>query len=316
MRSGAVLVTGANGFVGPYVVRALAAAGMRVSGCGVGEPPSGAPLAGWYPFDLLDPPSAESALAAARPDAIVHLAGQASAAASFVDPEGTFRANAVGAWHVAEGVRRVAPRARVLLVSTSEVYGPRPEGTRVREDAPIAPVSPYALSKAAAETMVGAHARAHGLDLVVARAFGHIGPGQTPRFVIPAWAEQIAAIEAGKAEPVLRVGNLAVTRDLSDVRDVADAYVALLDRGERLGVYNVCRGEGIALSELLQRLVARSRVPVRVEIDPSRMRPSDLPWLVGDPSAITQLTGWRAGRSLDGALDDVLGEWRARASTA
>jgi GDP-4-dehydro-6-deoxy-D-mannose reductase len=308
-----VLVTGANGFVGPHLVRALAASGARVRGCGVGDPPAGAPLDSWHPFDLFDPASAQAAIGAARPDAVVHLAGQASAAVSFRDPEGTFRANATGAWHVAEAVRRQAPSARLLLVSTSEVYGPRPAGSRVAEDAPFAPVSPYAMSKAAAETLVGSHARVHGLDLVVARAFGHIGPGQSPRFVVPGWAEQIAAIEAGRAEPVLRVGNLEVTRDLSDVRDIVSAYVALLDRGARLGVYNVCRGEGIALADLLARLVARARVPVRVETDPDRLRPADLPWLVGDPSALTSLTGWSASIPLDRALDDVLDEWRARA---
>ncbi len=270
------------------------------------------PLAAWHALDLLDPPTIEAALAAARPDAVIHLAGQSSAALSFEDPEGTFRANAAGTWHVVEGVRRVVPGARVLLVSTSEVYGPCPEGSRVGEDAPFAPISPYALSKAAGETLALSLARAHGLDLVVARAFGHTGPGQTARFVVPGWAEQIARIEAGRVEPVLRVGNLAVTRDLSDVRDIARAYVALVERGRRFAAYNICRGEGVRLDALLGMLTARARVPVRVEVDPARMRPSDLPWLVGDPALLAREIGWRAEIPLARTLDDVLAEWRGR----
>ncbi len=307
-----VLVTGANGFVGPHLVRALTASGARVQGAGIGNPPAGTQLAGWHSLDLLDPPTVEAAVAAARPDAIVHLAGQSSAALSFQDPEGTFRTNAAGTWHLTEAMRRVVPGARMLLVSSSEVYGSGAAGTRVREDAPHSPVSPYGLSKAAAETLALSHARVHGLDVVVARAFGHTGPGQTPRFVIPGWCEQIARIEAGQTEPVLRVGNLEVTRDLIDVRDVVRAYVALLDRGWRLAAYNVCRGEGVRLAEVLGLLVARARLPVRIESDPTRMRPVDLSWLVGDPSAIMDATGWSAAIPLESTLDDVLAEWRGR----
>jgi GDP-4-dehydro-6-deoxy-D-mannose reductase len=130
--------------------------------------------------------------------------------------------------------------------------------------------------------------------------------------VIPSFAQQIAAIEAGRAEPVLRVGNLAVTRDLSDVRDVVQGYVALLERGRSGGVYNLCRGEGVSLSDVVAGLARRARVEVRVEVDPARMRPADTPWLVGDPGLIERETGWRVTRPLDATLDDVLDEWRRR----
>ena len=145
-----------------------------------------------------------------------------------------------------------------------------------------------------------------------ARAFSHTGPGQSPDFVVPGFAQQIAAIEAGHAKPVLRVGNLEVTRDLSDVRDVARAYVALLARGERGTAYNVCRGEGVRLTEVVRRLVALARVAVRVEPDPARLRPADVAWLVGDPSRIARDTGWRAEIPLERTLADVLEEWRGR----
>ena len=150
--------------------------------------------------------------------------------------------------------------------------------------------------------------------MVRARAFSHTGAGQTATFVVPGWADQIVRIERGEAPPTLRVGNLAVTRDLSDVEDVVAAYLALLDRGAQGGVYNVCRGEGIRLEEVAARMVARASVPIRIEVDPERFRPADVPWLVGDPSRIAADTGWRAATPLDETLAAVL-EHRRRSSS-
>jgi GDP-4-dehydro-6-deoxy-D-mannose reductase len=202
----------------------------------------------------------------------------------------------------------------VLAVGTGEVYGPQAPGSRVAESAPFRPVSPYALSKAAAEALAQVAGARLGLDVVRVRAFAHTGPGQRPPFVIPSWAEQIAAIERGEAEPVLRVGELAVTRDLSDVRDVVLGYVALLERGKGGGVYNLCRGAGVELAEVVRLLVARARVPIRIETDPARLRPADVPWLVGDPGRIESECQWRATIELERTLGDVLEEWRAGAS--
>ena len=307
-----VLVTGAGGFVGPHVVRALVAAGWRVRGAGLGAPPPGTPLEHWLESDFADLAQARAAVAVAPLDAVVHLAGQSSAARSFEAPEETFRANVSGTWSLLEAVRLERPAARVLTVGTSEVYGPIAPGTRAIEDAPFAPVSPYALSKAAAEEVARAYADAHGLDVVMARPFGHTGPGQTPRFVVPSFAQQVAAIEAGRAEPVLRVGNLDVTRDLSDVSDIVAGYLALLERGVRGRAYNLCRGEGANLRDVVAALAGMARVEVRIEVDPARLRPADTPWLVGDPARIAHDTGWRVERPLEGTLRDVLDEWRTR----
>lgn len=312
MKDRTVLVTGAGGFVGPHLARALGSRGARVEGLGIEPARDDLPLAAWHAADLRDRAALAAALAAARPDAVVHLAGQSSAARSFEQPVETFEINVLGTWNLLEAVRAACPRARLLVVASGEVYGPQPDGTRAAEGTPFCPVSPYALSKATADAMAEAHGRAHGLDVVRVRAFSHAGPGQDPRFVIPSFAQQIAAIEAGKREAVLAVGNLEVTRDFTDVRDVVRAYVALLERGRVGAAYNVCRGDGVRLTDVVRQLISMARVGVRVAVDPARVRPADVPWLVGDPSAIADDTGWRAEVPLERTLADVLEEWRGR----
>jgi GDP-4-dehydro-6-deoxy-D-mannose reductase len=308
-----VLVTGAGGFVGPHLVRALSRRGARVRGTGLGAPAAGTPLEDWREADITSLAAMEEVVAAAPPDALVHLAGQSSAAKSFEAPEATFRANVTGTWTLLEAVRAHAPGTRVLVVSTSEVYGSIEPGTRAAESSPLLPGSPYALSKAAAEQLALAYANSHQLDVVRARPFGHTGPGQAPRFVVPSFAQQVAAIEAGRAEPVLRVGNLDVMRDLSDVRDVVEGYCALLERGRKGEVYNLCRGDGLKLSDMVSSLVAMARVKLTVEVDPARLRPADTPWLVGDPTFTRAETGWRVERAFADTLRDVLEEWRTAA---
>jgi GDP-4-dehydro-6-deoxy-D-mannose reductase len=305
------LVTGVSGFVGPHLVRALRGCGVRVHGLGSEPPWEALELESWHPADITRLDSLEAAFRTVTPHLVIHLAGQSSAARSFEEPVETFRANALGTWNVLEAVRRTARGARVLIVGSGEVYGPQPEGSRVREQAPLRPVSPYALSKAAADRFAEAAAVA-GLDVVRTRSFAHAGPGQAPLFAIPSWAQQIAAIESGGVEPSIRVGNLEVTRDLTDVRDVAQGYIALLEHGSCGAAYNVCRGAGVRLSALIQQLTQRARVPVRVEVDPERVRPADVPYLVGDPTAIERDTGWRATMPLERTLDEVLDEWRQR----
>ena len=301
-----VLVTGASGFVGPHLAGVLAERGHEVHGSGLGDAPNDVRFVSWTELDVLDLEACAAALADTRPDAIVHLAGQSSAARSFDDPEGTFRLNVIGTWNVLEAVRRAAPGARVLAIGSGEAYGPQPDGTRVSEETPFRPVSPYALSKAASDQLAAVHGRSHGLDVMRSRSFAHAGPGQAPHFALPSFAMQIAAIERGDAEPVLRVGNLEVVRDLTDVRDVAEAYAALLERGRAGSAYNVGSGEGVRLAEVVARLTAMSRLPVRIEVDPARFRPADVPYLVADVSRLRQDTGWERRWSLDQTLQELL----------
>lgn len=300
-----VLVTGANGFVGPHLARALAARGHEVIGSSAaGAAPSG-PFAAWATLDVLDRDALAAALAAHRPGAIVHLAGQSSAARSFEDPAGTFRLNVIGTWNVLDAARREAPAARILAVGSGEAYGPQPAGSRVAESEPFRPVSPYGLSKAASDQLAGVVADDFGLDVIRTRSFAHAGPGQAPTFALPSFAQQIAAIERGERKPRLEVGNLEVTRDLTDVRDVAEAYALLLERGER-GAVNVGSGEGLRLKDVVERLAAMARVRLEIEVDPARFRPADVEWLVADVSRLVTHTDWSRHFALDQTLEDLL----------
>ncbi len=311
-----VLVTGALGFVGRHF-SAPAKSRARLVGLleSSSEGPDGAGWAQLLAADLRDFDALRQVFRQVRPDWVVHLAGQSSAGLSFERPRETFQVNTAGTINLLEAVRAECPDARVLVVGTSECYGPQTEGSRASEDTPMRPVSPYALSKAAADVAAQSYARAHGLSVLRTRSFAHVGPGQSPRFAIPGFAKQVAEAEAGLAEPILRVGNLEVTRDLTDVRDVVEAYWRLCERGRAGEAYNVCSGQGVVLAQVAQTLVRQARVPIRIEADAARMRPADVPYLVGDPSRIEHDTGWHAAIPLEQSLREVLEEWRSRVAT-
>ncbi|HEX6911120.1 MAG TPA: GDP-mannose 4,6-dehydratase, partial [Longimicrobium sp.] len=238
----------------------------------------------------------------ARPDAVVHLAGQASVGDSFADPLGTWDVNATGTLRLAGAL---PDGARLLLASSAEAYGAVPEAEQpIREDRPLRPTNPYAASKAAAE-MAALQAAARGVEAVVARAFNHTGPGQDARFALPSFARQLAAVRAGEAEPLLRVGNLSARRDLLDVRDVVRAYVRLLEAGEPGGVYNVCSGQAHTIAGALDELIDLSGTRTRVEVDPARVRPVDVPLLLGDNGRMRAL-GWTPAIPLRQTLGDLL----------
>ena len=311
---GRILITGVGGFVGLHLTRRIVERGGVALGLGIEPAPASIAgmLAGEWRADVEDLDGLAAALREARPGAIVHVAAQSRGAMAYERPVETYRVNAVGTMALLDAVRREAPGARVLVAGTGEVYGPQPEGSRVGEDALLRPVTPYALSKAAADTLAAAFAGWWDLDVVRTRSFAHVGPGQSDRFLVPSLARQLGRIAAGRQEPIVKVGNLDVTRDFADVRDVVEAYLALLEHGRRGAAYNVCRGEGTRLSDLARRMCERAAVDVTLEVDPGRLRPADLPYLVGDPTAIERDTGWRASRPLDRAIDEVLEEWHGK----
>ena len=255
--------------------------------------------------DVLDGPALAKALDAARPDAVYHLAGFAHVGESWDRPGDVFRVNAEGTLNVLEAARLCSGLVpRVLVVSSAEVYGRvAVSDLPLTEDAPVRPVSPYAASKAAAEVLAVQAWLGRGVPAVVARPFNHTGPGQSPDFVVPAFARRI---RAGGEGGVLRVGNLSPRRDITDVRDVVRAYRLLVERGEPGGVYNVCSGVDVAIEELVRRMLALAGADLRVEPDPALLRPADVPALRGDRTRLTAATGWEPEIPLDQTLADVL----------
>jgi GDP-4-dehydro-6-deoxy-D-mannose reductase len=290
-----VYVTGASGFVGTRLKPALEAAGHVVIGAD-------------REVDVTDRRAVARALTTARPDALVHLAAQSSVADSLRAPDVAWRINYLGTRAVLQAVADEAPRARLLVIGSADQYAPtEPGGAPLSETTPLRPRSPYARSKAAAEQLARLAAR-DGLDVVCVRAFNHTGPGQTPRFVVPDFAQQIARIAAGLAEPVMRVGNLDSVRDFLDVRDVIAAYLRLLDPYVPADVYNVASGQGRSIAWILDRLCEKAGVSPRIERDPARHRPTD--WLVGDPARLEAATGWRPQHDFDETLSQVLDAFR------
>ncbi len=311
-----VLVTGADGFVGRWVLRALLAGGHDVVGAvqpgpprddGLSDAERGAVL--WIPLELGDLASVRQA--AGRPyDAVLHLAAVASGGDALRDPGVAWAVNAAGTARLLGelGRRRRAEETDplVLLVSTAEVYGAGPaSGLPIVETDPVAPRSPYAASKAGAE-MAAAETRLRtGLRVVIARAFPHTGPGQDERFVAPAFARRLRGARLAGAR-VVKVGNLEPLRDFLDVRDVAAAYVALLERGVPGEIYNVASGKGVTLQELFDRLAKIVGVAAIPEPDPEFMRPADIPVLVGDSGKLRAATGWAPTLPLDRTLRDLV----------
>ncbi len=292
-----VYVTGAGGFVGGRLLPALEAAGHAV-------------IAADHEVDVTSRAAVAAAFDDARPDAVIHLAAQSSVAKSLSDPGAAWRVNYLGTRAVLQALAEAVPGARLLVIGSADQYSPSgPGSTPFDETTPLRPRSPYARSKAAAEQLARLAAR-DGLDVVCVRAFNHTGPGQTDTFVVPDFAHQVAAIAAGRREPLMRVGNLESVRDFLDVRDVVDAYLRLLDRDVPADVYNVASGEGQRIADILEGLCARAGVEPTIETDPDRHRPTD--WLVGDARKLEAATGWRPRHAFDATLDDVLDDWRDR----
>lgn len=308
-----VLVTGADGFVGQHLVAALLARGHHVAGGIRGPEPTLTTLSGtdagrveWLAFDLRDRDSVSSMVTHARPDAVAHLAGVSSVSESWRDPEGTFDVNATGSLRLMEalGDLPAPPHPRpVLMVSSGEVYGASgTEEAPLVEDTPLRPVTPYGVSKAAQEMIASVLADERVMRLIQARSFQQVGPGQRPTFVTVDWALQLLDIREGAREPLLSVGNLDVRRDFLDVRDAAAAYVALLDADVATGVFNVCSGRSCSLRQLLQLLQAATGTQAEIRVDPERLRPADIPSLVGSPRRLMDATGWAPAHSLEDTL--------------
>ena len=309
-----ILVTGAKGFVGTYLRAALVARWpeAHVTSLVVG----GDSGSGFVTADLLDATAIDAAVARAKPEIVIHLAAQASVTRSTADREAAFAVNLGGSLNLALAVARQAPEATLLFASTSEVYGASFLAGPVTETSPTLPLNDYAKSKWLAESMFAA-ILPPSARLVVARPFNHTGPGQREDFVLPSFAAQIARIEAG-LQTQLHVGNLEVCRDFLDVRDVVDAYVALIDAAPTLPRHlgcNVASGEARPLRERIDTLCGLARVPIEIVVDPGRLRAIDVPVARGDASLLARMTDWRPRYPIETTLQGLLASARKAAKS-
>ncbi|MFP3901834.1 MAG: GDP-mannose 4,6-dehydratase [Acidimicrobiia bacterium] len=295
------LVTGAGGFVGVHLVRHLERSGDEVAQ--LERTVDG--------IDITDHDALTEAVVSARPEVIYHLAGASDVGGSWSTPHETFLSNALGTLNLLEAARRVRTE-RVLAVTSADVYGRVTEDELpLPEEQPLRPVSPYAASKVAADALAQQAWLGHRLPVVRVRAFNHLGPGQSDRFLAPSVAARIARNERQGTDEV-PIGNMTPKRDITDVRDVVRAYRLLVEHGEPGEAYNVCSGRPVAVKEIADILLSMAERPMRLVTDPELQRPVDIPVLVGDNTRLRKATGWEPTIPLDRTLADVLADWRAR----
>jgi GDP-4-dehydro-6-deoxy-D-mannose reductase len=310
------LITGAAGFVGGHLAETiLAQPGWEVWGSLIAETdrPLVVPGVQAITADLREPEQARVLVEAAQPDAVFHLAAQAYVPQAWADPWGTYHTNIRGQLNLLEALDRAKLSARVIVVSSNEVYGlVQPEDLPLRENSPLRPNNPYAVSKLAQDFMGLEYFLDRKMPVIRVRPFNHIGPRQNERFVAPSFAKQIAEIEWGLREPVLRLGNMSAQRDFSDVRDITRAYVLAQEKGEPGEVYNIGSGQPRSVREMLDVMLAHSSAQIAEEIDPAKLRPSDTPISYADPAKFKRQTGWEPQYSFEQTCVDILNDWRAR----
>ena len=309
---GPPLVTGATGFAGSHLVDHLLEEEPTVAAWAhvrEREHLGPDPRVLWNSVDLLDRQAVAKALADLKPSAVYHCAGIAHVGESWSMPVRALSVNVLGTHHVLEGVREAGLNCAVLVISSALVY--RASTELLREDDPIGPSDPYGVSKLAQEMVAD---RAGHASAFIVRPFNHAGPRQSPSYVTSSFARQIAEIEAGQREPVLRVGNLDAFRDITDVRDTVRAYRLVVRHGQPGRPYNVCSGQAYCIRDLLDTLTRVSPARIRMEVDADRLRPSDNPVIAGDRSRIEAETGWQPRIPIDRTLEDLLDYWRRRTS--
>ena len=294
-------MTGRHGFVGGVLARMIE---------------TNPALAEWQlietqeTWDLRDAVATAAIVDAATPDAVLHLAAQSWVPDAFRDPETTLNVNLLGTLHLLKALKHAGFDGRMVFVGTGDVYGHVAEDELPVTEARLpAPRNPYAVSKLAAEALCYQWTVTEGMDIVMARPFNHIGAGQSDRFVISDFARQVAKIKCDRCEPVVAVGDIDVTRDFTDVRDVVRAYFALLGSGATGEIYNVCSGHEYSIRSLLERLVALAGVTVSIEQESARMRKAEQRRMCGDPGKIRQATGWEAVTPIDESLAAMLRHW-------
>lgn len=315
-----ILVTGAGGFVGQHLTQHLRmiypdATLFGTLYRGKEDEDSQATSAGiqFIQVDLLEKAATQELLQETQPDRIFHLAGQASPGKSFGAAWNTLEVNIRAQLNLFEGCIELGLRPRFLLTSSAEIYAVTPpEIMPLTEDSPLRPRNPYGLSKLTQDMMGLQYALSHQFYTIRARPFNHIGPGQREGFVASDFAMQVARAEAHMQEPVLHVGNLSAERDFTDVRDVVRAYALLMEKGEPGEPYNVSSNRAYSIQYLLDTLLSLTKSPITVQVDESKLRPVDVPSIVGDSQKLRRLTGWQPEIPFEQTLAEVMAECRQR----
>lgn len=262
-------------------------------------------------LNILESESVSKLLKQEEPDYIFHLAAQSSVAVSWKNPGLTIDVNVKGAVNVLDAVREMKKSPRVLLIGSGEEYGHIREGeSPITEENALRPGNIYAATKTCQNMLGSIYAEAYHLDIMMVRAFNHIGPNQMPIFVVADFCKQVAEIEAGKEDPVLRVGNLSAKRDFTDVRDVVRAYGLLIQKGKAGETYNVGSGNAVAIQQILDMIVEKSTCEIAVEVDPQKLRPVDVPIIEANTEKIFSQTGWKPEISLEQTIKETLDYWR------
>ncbi|HEX2172115.1 MAG TPA: GDP-mannose 4,6-dehydratase [Dehalococcoidia bacterium] len=311
-------MTGAGGFAGRYLVAELEARGHETFRWVRGAPVDG--QVGddkWVVGDLTDEVLVREAVAAIRPDAIFHLAAQASVAESWRDPAETLRVNQLGQLYLIQAALDLEPRPRLLICGSNEEYGiVRPDELPIRETNPLRPANPYAVSKVTQDLMALQYFLSHGLQVVRVRPFNHFGPGQAPSYVIPSIAKQVAELEAGLVEPVIKTGEPSVRRDFTDVRDIVRGYADLIEGGTPGEVYNLGSGRDHSIADLVGVFQTLTRCHFDHQVDDALRRPVDVPVSVCDAGRARSAVGWEPRIPFDASIAAVLDEWRIKSAEA
>lgn len=306
------LIIGAAGFVGGYLIQELSTiCEMEIYATKLPNEQLETDLAKVYNLDILNIEEITSLLYDTRPDYIFHLAAQSSVGLSWKNPCLTVDVNVKGCLNVLDAVRKLSYKPRILLIGSGEEYGYiMPDELPIVEDTLLRPGNIYAVTKVCQNMIGNIYSRAYDMELIMVRAFNHVGPRQSPTFVVSDFCKQVAEIEKGLIEPVIKVGNLEAKRDFTDVRDVVKAYVKLILSGESGETYNVGCGHAYTIREILNIIVSESKVNIKIVVDPNKVRPIDIPIIEADISKIKAITGWVPRVPIRQTICESLDYWR------
>lgn len=309
-----ILVTGAGGFVGQYLIPLLLSHGHQVMTMGIDNGTFLSTLnISIYDVNILDMVSVKKCMVAVHPDAVIHLAAVSNVGLAWQNPGLTIDVNIHGTVNVLQALATTNPNGLFLNIGSSDEYGlTAKSGVPLIESMPCQPQNPYAISKYCAEQMVLQLGKKYGLKVIHTRSFNHFGPGQAKGFVTSDFASQIVAIETGKQAPLLHVGDLSASRDFTFVTDVVAAYAALIEQDVPAGVYNVCSGTARKMQNILDLLISLAKVKISAVQDPNKMRPSEVPFFVGNSSKLKAVTNWQPQYKFEQGIESVLEYWRQK----